>query len=102
LIAPTALGRRAFGARQISDYAVFLRGVNVGGVGSIALCAKRFPDARLLFLPPAWFGWFTLRAHWISPRCRIPPMPFSMPTTEAADLVNTCRASALLPHRARR
>ncbi|MBO0866127.1 MAG: hypothetical protein J2P16_13765 [Mycobacterium sp.] len=56
----------------------------------IAQCAKRFPGGRMLFdLPPAWFGWFARRGHRISLRYKVPPMPFRMSVTEAADLVNT-------------
>lgn len=59
-------------------------------LGLIAECAKRFPGGQMLFdLPPAWFGWFTRRGHWISLRYKVPPMPFSLTTTQAADLVNT-------------
>ena len=59
-------------------------------LGLIAECAKRFPGGQMLFdLPPAWFGWFTRRGHWISLRYKVPPMPFSISVTQAAGLVNT-------------
>ncbi|MGH3634790.1 MAG: class I SAM-dependent methyltransferase [Mycobacterium sp.] len=59
-------------------------------LGLITECAKRFPGGQMLFdLPPVWFGWFTRRGHWISLRYKVPPMPFTMSVTQAADLVNT-------------
>jgi O-methyltransferase involved in polyketide biosynthesis len=59
-------------------------------LGLIAECAKRFPGGQMLFdVPPAWFGWFTRRGHWAWLRYKVPPMPFSMSVTQAADLVNT-------------
>jgi len=59
-------------------------------LGLIAECAKQFPGGQMLFdLPPAWFGWFTRRGHWISRRYKVPPMPFRMSTAQTADLVNT-------------
>jgi O-methyltransferase involved in polyketide biosynthesis len=59
-------------------------------LGLIAECAKRFPGGQMMFdLPPAWF------AKWISRgvlrptlRYRVPPMPFSLTPSQAADLVN--------------
>jgi O-methyltransferase involved in polyketide biosynthesis len=59
-------------------------------LGLIAECAKRFPGGQMLFdLPPAWLGWWTRRGHRISLRYSVPPMPFSMSTSQAADLVKT-------------
>ena len=58
-------------------------------LGLITECAKRFPGGQMLFdLPPACFGWFTRRGHWTSLRYKVPPMPFRMSVTQAADLVN--------------
>jgi O-methyltransferase involved in polyketide biosynthesis len=60
-------------------------------LGLIAECAKRFPGGRLLFdVPPAWFSKMT-RCGVLRPsrRYRVPPMPFSLSASQAADLVNT-------------
>ncbi len=59
-------------------------------LGLIAQCAKRFPGGRMLFdLPPAWFTQLTRFGLRTSSRYRVPPMPFSLSATRAADLVNT-------------
>jgi O-methyltransferase involved in polyketide biosynthesis len=60
-------------------------------LGLIAECAKRFPGGQMLFdLAPAWFAKVSryggLRT---SRRYTVPPMPFSLSTGQAADLVNT-------------
>lgn len=56
----------------------------------IAECAKRFPGGRMMFdLPPAWFAKLISRGIPTSSRYRVPPMPFSMSPSAAADLVNT-------------
>jgi O-methyltransferase involved in polyketide biosynthesis len=56
----------------------------------IAACAKRFPGGQMLFdLPPSWFAAFARRGMRTSLRYRVPPMPFSLAASEAADLVNT-------------
>lgn len=57
----------------------------------IAECAKRFPGGQMMFdLPPAWFA-AVARRGWLrtSLRYRVPPMPFSLTPSQAADLVNT-------------
>lgn len=59
-------------------------------MGLITECAKRFPGGRMMFdLPPAWFaGLANRRGLRTSFRYRVPPMPFSMPASEAARLVD--------------
>ena len=56
----------------------------------ITQCAKRFPGGQLFFdLPPAWFSKLSrLGGLRTSLRYRVPPMPFSLSVTQAADLVN--------------
>lgn len=59
-------------------------------LGLITECAKQFPGGQMLFdLPPTLFSWFTRRGHRASLRYKIPPMPFSMSASQAADLVST-------------
>lgn len=59
-------------------------------LGLIAECAKRFPGGRMVFdLPPAWFATATRLRALGSRRYRVPPMHFSLSTSQAADLVNT-------------
>jgi len=60
-------------------------------LGLITECAKRFPGGQMLFdLPPSWFSKLSryggLRT---SRRYTVPPMPFGLSATEAADLTNT-------------
>jgi O-methyltransferase involved in polyketide biosynthesis len=58
-------------------------------LGLITACAERFPGGRMMFdLPPAWFAKLISRGVRTSRRYRVPPMPFSMSPSEAADLVN--------------
>jgi len=60
-------------------------------LGLIAECAKRFPGAQMMFdLPPYWFAWWA-RQGLLRPSLRytVPPMPFSLSVSAAADLVNT-------------
>ncbi|WP_390893240.1 class I SAM-dependent methyltransferase [Mycobacterium deserti] len=59
-------------------------------LGLIAECAKRFPGGRMMFdLPPAWFAkWISRGMLRPSLRYRVPPMPFSLTPSEAANLVN--------------
>lgn len=58
-------------------------------LGLITACAKRFPGGRMMFdLPPAWFAKLISRGVRTSKRYRVPPMPFSMSPSEAANLVN--------------
>ena len=55
----------------------------------IAQCTKRFPGGRLAFdLPPAWFSKLS-RYVGLRPtlRYKVPPMPFSLSSAQAADLV---------------
>lgn len=57
----------------------------------IAACAQRFPGGRMMFdLPPHWFAWWA-RNGLLRPslRYRVPPMPFSLSVSGAADLINT-------------
>lgn len=58
-------------------------------MGLIAECAKRFPGGRMMFdLPPAWFAAWARRGMRTSLRYKVPPMPFSMSVSQAANLVN--------------
>jgi O-methyltransferase involved in polyketide biosynthesis len=57
----------------------------------IAQCAKRFPGGQMAFdVAPTWFSklsrYVGLRTTL---RYKMPPMPFSLSSTQAADLVNT-------------
>jgi O-methyltransferase involved in polyketide biosynthesis len=59
-------------------------------LGLIAECAKRFPGGQMLFdLPPALFAAWARRGMRTSLRYRVPPMPFSLSVSQAANLVNT-------------
>jgi O-methyltransferase involved in polyketide biosynthesis len=54
-------------------------------------CAKRFPGGQMMFdLPPYWFAWWA-RQGLLRPslRYKVPPMPFSLSVSAAADLANT-------------
>ncbi len=54
-------------------------------------CAKRFPGGQMMFdLPPYWFAWWA-RQGLLRPSLRytVPPMPFSLSVSQAADLANT-------------
>ena len=68
----------------------------------IAECARRFPGGQMMFdLPPTGFAALSRRGMRTSLRYRVPPMPFSLSVSEAADLVNTVpgiRAVHDLPH----
>jgi O-methyltransferase involved in polyketide biosynthesis len=56
----------------------------------IAECANRFPGGQMMFdLPPAIFASWAGRGMRTSLRYRVPPMPFSLSVTEAANLVKT-------------
>ena len=58
-------------------------------MGLIAECAKRFPGGRMMFdLPPAWFAAWARHGMRTSLRYKVPPMPFSMSVSQAANLVN--------------
>jgi O-methyltransferase involved in polyketide biosynthesis len=57
----------------------------------IAQCAKRFPGGQMAFdLPPVWFSKLS-QLGGLRPtlRYKVPPMPFSLSSGQAADLVNT-------------
>jgi O-methyltransferase involved in polyketide biosynthesis len=55
----------------------------------IAECAKRFPGGRMMFdLPPSGFAWLSRRGLRTTLRYRVPPMPFTLSVSEAANLVN--------------
>jgi O-methyltransferase involved in polyketide biosynthesis len=56
----------------------------------IAECAKRFPGGQMMFdLPPALLASLARRGMRTSLRYRIPPMPFILSVSQAADLVST-------------
>jgi O-methyltransferase involved in polyketide biosynthesis len=56
----------------------------------ITECAKRFPHGQMMFdLPPSGFAALSRRGMRMSLRYRVPSMPFSLSTSEAANLVNT-------------
>ena len=56
----------------------------------ITACAKRFPGGQMMFdLPPSGFAALARRGVRTSLRYRVPPMPFTLSVTEAANLVNT-------------
>lgn len=56
----------------------------------IAECAKRFSGGQMMFdLPPAWFAAWARRGMRTSLRYKVPPMPFSLSPSQAANLVNT-------------
>jgi O-methyltransferase involved in polyketide biosynthesis len=55
----------------------------------IAECAKRFPGGRMMFdLPPSAFAWLSRRGVRTTLRYRVPPMPFTLSISEAANLVS--------------
>ena len=59
-------------------------------LGLIAECAKRFPGGQMMFdLPPAWFAAWARYGIRTSLRYKVPPMPFSLSPSQAANLVNT-------------
>lgn len=56
----------------------------------IVQCAKRFPGGQMFFdLPPTMVKKLAPKGIKSSRRYRVPPMPFSLNTTQLADLVNT-------------
>ena len=58
-------------------------------LGLIAECANRFPGGQMMFdLPPVWFAAWARRGMRTSLRYKVPPMPFSLSPTEAANLVD--------------
>jgi O-methyltransferase involved in polyketide biosynthesis len=59
-------------------------------IGLITECAKRFAGGQMMFdLPPVWFAGWARRGMRTSMRYRVPPMPFSLSVSQAANLVNT-------------
>jgi O-methyltransferase involved in polyketide biosynthesis len=59
-------------------------------LGLIAECARRFPGGQMMFdLPPAWFAAWARNGMRTSLRYRVPPMPFSLSPSQAANLVNS-------------
>jgi O-methyltransferase involved in polyketide biosynthesis len=68
----------------------------------IAECARRFPAGQMMFdLPPSAVAAVSRRGMRTSLRYRVPPMPFSLSVSDAANLVNTVpgiRAVHDLPH----
>ena len=68
----------------------------------ITECATRFPGGQMMFdLPPSGFAALSRRGMRTSVRYRVPPMPFSLAVSDAANLVNTVpgiRAVHDLPH----
>jgi O-methyltransferase involved in polyketide biosynthesis len=56
----------------------------------IAECANRFPGGQMMFdLPPPLFTAWARRGVRTSLRYRVPPMPFTLSVSDAANLVNT-------------
>ncbi|MGB0970307.1 MAG: class I SAM-dependent methyltransferase [Mycobacterium sp.] len=56
----------------------------------ITECAARFPGGRMMFdLPPSGVAALIRRGIPTSLRYRVPPMPFTLSVSEAANLVNT-------------
>jgi O-methyltransferase involved in polyketide biosynthesis len=68
----------------------------------ITECARRFPAGQMMFdLPPSAVAAVSRRGMRTSLRYRVPPMPFSLSVSDAANLVNTVpgiRAVHDLPH----
>ena len=59
-------------------------------LGLIAACAARFPGGQMMFdLPPTGLEALHRRGVRTSLRYRIPPMPFTLSVSDAADLANT-------------
>jgi len=59
-------------------------------LGLIAECARRFPGGQMMFdLPPAWFAAWARTGMRTSLRYKVPPMPFSLSPSQAANLVNS-------------
>jgi O-methyltransferase involved in polyketide biosynthesis len=56
----------------------------------ITQCAQRFPAGQMMFdLPPPLFAAWARRGMRTSLRYRVPPMPFTLSVSEAANLANT-------------
>ncbi|MBE1552563.1 O-methyltransferase involved in polyketide biosynthesis [Mycobacterium sp. OAS707] len=59
-------------------------------LGLIAACAARFPGGQMMFdLPPAGLAAVHRRGMRTSFRYRVPPMPFSLSVSDAANLVSS-------------
>ena len=59
-------------------------------LGLITECANRFPGGQMMFdLPPTGLAVLHRRGMRTSLRYRVPPMPFTLSLSEAANLVNT-------------
>jgi len=59
-------------------------------LGLIAECAARFPGGQMMFdLPPAGLAAVHRRGLRTSLRYRVPPMPFSLSVSDAANLANS-------------
>lgn len=59
-------------------------------LGLIAACANRFPGGQMMFdLPPPGLAALHRRGLRASLRYRVPPMPFTLSVSQAAELVNT-------------
>ena len=59
-------------------------------MGLINACATRFPGGQMMFdLPPPWFAAITRRGMRTSRRYKVPPMPFSLTVSQAAELADT-------------
>ncbi|MBP1816713.1 class I SAM-dependent methyltransferase [Mycobacterium sp. OAE908] len=59
-------------------------------LGLIAACAARFPGGQMMFdLPPSGLAALHRRGMRTSFRYRVPPMPFSLSVSDAANLVSS-------------
>ncbi|QUR68584.1 class I SAM-dependent methyltransferase [Mycobacterium spongiae] len=59
-------------------------------LGLIAQCARKFPGGQMLFdLPPRWFSLWSRLGMRTSLRYKVPRMPFSLSSAQAADLANS-------------
>lgn len=59
-------------------------------MGLINACATRFPGGQMMFdLPPPWFAAITRRGMRTSMRYKVPPMPFSLTVSQAAELADS-------------
>ena len=59
-------------------------------ISLIAACAKAFPGGAMMFdLPPVWASALTRHGMPVSWRYRIPPMPFYLSRSQAADLARS-------------
>ena len=80
-----------------SDHGVFITAEGLlmylqpdDALALIAECANRFPLGQMMFdLPPSGFAALSRRGMRTTLRYRVPPMPFSLSVSDAANLVNT-------------